>query len=614
MSFGHSREPGFAVGDAAGTIRLHAFTLVSQALPALMTDDAAPPPSKRPPDPHTGVARETKREFRKEEKELAPALRKLERTEEERFALDRAERLGLPYIHLLGFPVNTDALAVLPEERARAAKAVVFWRHGKSVRLGSIDPSSRAVRDVENELVDREGFHVRKFLLSPSSLDLALRMYAKVARPGEKRPRYLALEAEELTLFEREIRNLKELGKRIVELPTTEVLDTIIAGAVKLEASDVHVEPKEGYARLRYRIDGVLQDITNFSLAGYQQLLSRVKVLSGLKINIHDVPQDGSFVLQTANTILDVRTSIIPGDPGENIVLRLLDRNMAVKKVEDLGMKDRDREVIQGELKKPDGMILNTGPTGSGKTTTLATLLQLINRPELKIITLEDPIEYRIAGVEQTQVDEAEGYTFSRGLRSILRQDPDVILVGEIRDSDTAETAMHAALTGHLVLTTLHTNDAAGAVPRLIDMGVRPYIMAPAVNAVVAQRLVRKVCEACREEYQATPAERELIRETMKGVVKDVFNPKILARPKLALVRAKGCPKCNDTGYRGRIGVFEIFAMKGEIEQLTLEGADTIRLKASALKQGMTTITQDAMLKVLEKITTLEEAARVGEA
>lgn len=577
------------------------------------TNTPTPPPAD-PTASLPGVARETEREFRKEERELAPTLRKLERTEEERFAMDRAERLGLPYINLLGFPVNTEALAVLPEERARATKAVVFWRRGKDVRVGAVDPSSRAVRDIENELVDREGLHVRKYLLSPSSLDLALQMYVKVARTGGKRARYLALQAEELTLFEREIRNLKELGKRIVELPTTEVLDTIIAGAVKLEASDVHVEPKEGYARLRYRIDGVLQDITNFSLAGYAQLLSRVKVLSGLKINIHDTPQDGSFVLQTANTVIDVRTSIIPGDPGENIVLRLLDRNMAVKKVEDLGMKDRDRDLVLDELKKPDGMILNTGPTGSGKTTTLATLLQFINRPELKIITLEDPIEYRIAGVEQTQVDEESGYTFSKGLRSILRQDPDIILVGEIRDSDTAETAMHAALTGHVVLSTLHTNNAVGAVPRLIDMGVRPYIMAPAVNAIIAQRLVRKVCPACREEYQATPAERALVRETLQGVRKDVFDPKTLSGPKLTLVRTKGCPKCNDTGYRGRIGVFEMFAMRGEIEQLTLDGADTLRLQAAAMKQGMTTVTQDAMLKVLDKITTLEEAARVGEA
>lgn len=579
-----------------------------------MADTNTSLPPETPPDlPHGGVSRETEKEFRKEERALEPTLKKLERTEEERFATDRASQLGLPYINLLGFPVNTDALSLVPEERARAAKAVVFWKQGKEVRLGAVDPTSRTVRDVENELVDREGFHVRRYLFSPRSLDLALSMYVKVAREGAKRDRYLALPTEELTIFEREIRNLKELGQRIVELPTTEVLDTIVAGAIKLEASDVHIEPKEGYARLRYRIDGVLQDITNFSLAGYTQLLSRVKVLSGLKLNVHDLPQDGSFVLQTAQTIIDVRTSIIPGDPGENIVLRLLDRNMAVKSIEDLGMKDRDRDLVLKELKKPDGMILNTGPTGSGKTTSLATFVQFINKPELKVITLEDPIEYRIPGIEQTQVNEESGYTFSRGLRSILRQDPDIILVGEIRDTDTAETAMHAALTGHLVLTTLHTNDAVGAIPRLVDMGVRPYIIAPAVNAIIAQRLVRKVCQHCAKETPATPEERALIREAMSGLAKDLFDPTVLDNPKLTLVRAKGCPKCNETGYRGRIGVFEIFAVKGEIEKLATEGADTMALKEAAHKQGMTTVTQDAMLKVLDKITTLEEAARVGE-
>lgn len=559
------------------------------------------------------MAEETQKEFRRGKRALEPTLKKLERSDEERFAADRAERIGIPYINLLGFPINPDALRLVPEVRARSTKAVVFWKQGREIRLGAVDPSTRAVRDLENELIDKAGLHVRRYLLSPYSFDLALAQYTKIIQAEDKRGRYLALPEEQLTSFEEEIRNLKELGKRIVELPTTEVLDTIVAGAVKLAASDIHIEPKEDAARLRYRIDGVLQDITNFSTDGYRQLLSRVKVLSGLKLNVHDLPQDGSFVLQTVQTTIDVRTSIIPGDPGENIVLRLLDRNMAVQRIEDLGMKDRDRETILKELKKPDGMILNTGPTGSGKTTTLATFLQYINTSGLKIITLEDPIEYRIAGVEQTQVDEESGYTFSRGLRSILRQDPDIILVGEIRDSETAETAMHAALTGHLVLTTLHTNDAVGAVPRLVDMGVRPYIIGPAVNAVIAQRLVRKVCVHCREEAPATPEERELMREAMRGVAKGVFDPAMLNDPKLTLVRAKGCTKCNDTGYRGRIGVFEIFAVKGEVEKLVTEGTDTLALKEAAHKQGMTTITQDGILKVLEKITTLEEVERVGE-
>ena len=564
-------------------------------------------------DKRAGVPRETEREFAEREKALRPTIKKLERAEEELLAQQRAERLGVPYINLFGFPINTDSLSLIRQEDARAAKAIVFWQQGKDVRLGAVDPSSRAVRDIENELVDREGFHVRRFLISTRSLEVAFQLYTKVPTEEGGKARFMELPAEELEIFEREIKTLRELGKRIAELPTTEVLSTIIAGAVKTHSSDAHIEPKEGYARLRYRIDGILQDITNFSLEGYQKLLSRVKVLTGLKLNVHEVPQDGSFVLQSAGTVIDVRVSILPGGFGENIVMRLLDRNMSVVNIEELGMKQRDIDLVKAELKKPDGMMLNTGPTGSGKTTTLAAFIQHVNSPELKIITLEDPIEYRIPGVEQTQVDEEAGYTFSRGLRSILRQDPDVLLVGEIRDTETAETAMHAALTGHLVFSTLHTNDAAGAVPRLIDMGVRPFIIAPALNAIIAQRLVRKVCENCSHAYTPDAAERKALREIMHGVVMEVFDAKILEKSDLTLKKAVGCEKCNLSGYHGRIGVFEIFAMKGEIEQLTIEGADTNQIKAAALRQGMTTITQDAVLKLLDQITTFDEVKRVGE-
>lgn len=559
------------------------------------------------------MSKETASEFTHEEKELAPTLKKLERREEELLALQRAERLGIPYINLLGFPINTDALSLLREENARASKVIVFWRQGKDLRLGAVDPTSRAVRDIENNLVDSEGFHVRRFLISPHSLDLAFRLYSHVSREEERKGRFMDLPSEELEIFEREIKNLRELGKRIAELPTTEVLNTIIAGAVKTHSSDAHVEPKEGYARLRYRIDGVLQDVTNFSLEGYKKLLSRVKVLAGLKLNIHEVPQDGSFVVQSSGMVIDVRVSILPGGFGENIVVRLLDRNMSVVNIDELGMKQRDYDLIKEELKKPDGMLLNTGPTGSGKTTTLAAFIQHVNSPELKIITLEDPIEYRIPGVEQTQVNEDEGYTFSRGLRSILRQDPDVILVGEIRDTDTAETAMHAALTGHLVFSTLHTNNAAGAVPRLIDMGVRPFIIAPAVNVVIAQRLVRKVCPKCAQTYRPDAAERKKLQTLMAGVRADIFDPKTLEAPDLQFRKSVGCDACNLSGYHGRVAVFEIFAMKGEIEQLTIDGADTNQLSEAALRQGMTTIMQDAILKMIAGRTTFDEVQRVGE-
>ncbi len=562
----------------------------------------------------SGVAKSTEEEFKQTKKTLSTTIKKLERQEEEVLAMQKAERLGVPYINLMGFPINTDSLSLLKEDDARTAKAIVFWQQGRDVRLGAIDPSSRAVKDIENELVDREGYHVKRFLISNRSLELGLKLYKRVTYDDQRsKDRYMELPEEELEIFEREIKNLKELGKRIMELPTTEVLNTIVAGAVKTKSSDIHIEPKEGYARLRYRIDGVLQDITNFSLEGYKKILSRVKVLAGLKLNIHDVPQDGSFVVQSSGMVIDIRVSILPGGYGENVVTRLLDRNMSVVNIDELGMKKRDIELIEAVLKKPDGMILNTGPTGSGKTTTLAAFIQHVNSPDLKIITLEDPIEYRIPGVEQTQVNAEEGYTFAAGLRSILRQDPDVILVGEIRDTDTAETAMHAALTGHLVFSTLHTNDAPGAIPRLIDMGVRPFILAPAINAVIAQRLVRRLCPKCSQEYIPDQNEREAIKKLMVGVRPDIFDPKALDNPDLKLKKPIGCEACNNSGFHGRVAVFEIYSMEGEVEQLTIDGADTNQIREAALRQGMTTITQDAVLKMMDQITSFSELSRGGE-
>ncbi|MGH9857471.1 MAG: GspE/PulE family protein, partial [Acidobacteriota bacterium] len=375
----------------------------------------------------------------------------------------------------------------------------------------------------------------------------------------------------------------------------------------------IHVEPKEDKARLRFRIDGVLQDITTFKREGWQLVLSRVKVLSALKLNVRDVPQDGSFVLKISNDTYDMRVSVLPGPYGENIVIRLLNRDLQAVDMKGLGMKERDFAVVREELKKTNGMILVTGPTGSGKTTTLASFLREVNQPELKIITLEDPIEYRISGIEQTQVKAEAGYTFAKGLRSILRQDPDVIMVGEMRDTETAETAVHASLTGHLVFSTLHTNSAAGAVPRLADMGIQPFVLAPSLNIVIAQRLVRRVCSVCAEPYIPSAAVVEQIEHAMRGTRKDVFNPAALKDASLRFLRAKGCKKCGQTGYTGRVGVFEIFSVEGVIEELVLSGADAGRIQDAALASGMTTIAQDGYLKVIENITTIEEVERISE-
>jgi type II secretory ATPase GspE/PulE/Tfp pilus assembly ATPase PilB-like protein len=556
-----------------------------------------------------------RRDSEKEQrKELSAALSVLAGEQQERLAQHRAETFALPYINLFTYPIDPDVLERIPQEIAREGNAIVFYKQGSDIRVGAVNPAQPGFAKFQETVLAEWKVEPKIYIISHRSLNMALgryrRAHAQAAPPDDE----MSITEKRLTGFEAAVADLKKLGEHIASLPPTEILSTVVAGAVKLGASDVHVEPTETEARLRYRIDGVLQDISTFEREGWKILLSRVKVLAQLKLNVRDTPQDGSFVLRVGERAFDIRVSILPGGDGENIVMRLLDRATRVYSITELGMKERDFVAVSQELKRSNGMVLVTGPTGSGKTTSLASFLATINRPEFKIITLEDPIEYRLEGIEQTQVDPDAGYTFAKGLRAILRQDPDVIMVGEIRDTETAETAMHASLTGHLVLSTLHTNDAPGAVPRLVDMGVQPFILAPAVNIIIAQRLVRVVCKKCREEYRPDAALLEKLKGELAGVVREIFDPTILQDKKLVFYRAKGCSECRTTGYRGRVGAFEVMVVTGEIEELVLKGADSSQLRAAALKAGMTTILQDAYLKVIAGITTLEEVERVTEA
>lgn len=546
------------------------------------------------------------------QKELTAKLGVLATEQEERLASRRAQELGLPYVSLMLFPIDPDVLEIVPRQQAEEAEVVLFYRQGADTRLGAVDPANEKVEVVKELLRKRFGGEPQVYVISRRSLKSAVARYRREQEEEEVPRGEVRVEEEEAVQSEGGLADFEELGRRIASLPPTEILQVIVSSAVKLGASDIHVEPKESEARLRLRIDGVLQDMATFNKEGWSLLLSRVKVLSKMKLNVREVPQDGSFVLRIGKDVYDMRVSVLPGGEGENIVIRILDRKAELLKITDLGMKPRDFAVVTHELKKSNGMILVTGPTGSGKTTTLATFIGEVNKPGLKIITLEDPIEYRLPGVEQTQVEADQGYTFAKGLRSILRQDPDIILVGEMRDKETAETAVHASLTGHLVFTTLHTNDAAGAVPRLVDMGVQPFVLAPALNMVVAQRLVRVVCKECRELYTPSQGERERVLAAMAGVSGEVFDADVLQKPDLQFARAKGCAACNQTGYKGRVGVFEIFAVEGEMEQLVLQGADGQKIQQLALKQGMTTIAQDGYLKVIELVTTIEEVERVS--
>jgi type II secretory ATPase GspE/PulE/Tfp pilus assembly ATPase PilB-like protein len=411
----------------------------------------------------------------------------------------------------------------------------------------------------------------------------------------------------------KEVTNLIQFKAKIeefLEANTTELLGIILGGTVALNASDIHIEPEEERAKLRVRIDGVLQDVLFVDLKLYRALLSRIKLLSGLKLNVTNRPQDGRFTILMGETVIEIRVSTLPAEKGESIVMRTLNPKNLIE-METLGLRRDLVEIFNREIQRPNGMIIVTGPTGSGKTTTLYAVLKKINSPEIKIITIEDPIEYRIEGLSQTQVDPPRGYTFANGLKALMRQDPDVILVGEIRDLETAEIALQAALTGHLVFSTLHTNDAAGAVARLVDLGVRPVSISPAINMIVAQRLPRKVCKKCAKFVSPSPKDLEKIKKGLshvrKGIIPSAFFTKDFKIPK-----SVGCPACNSTGYRGRVGIYETFLVDDEMEKFILTSPSIVAMRELAIKKGMVLMQQDGLLKVLEGITTLDEIERLA--
>ncbi|MCX6760770.1 MAG: GspE/PulE family protein [Candidatus Nealsonbacteria bacterium] len=385
--------------------------------------------------------------------------------------------------------------------------------------------------------------------------------------------------------------------------------EIIMGGGISLDVSDVHIETEKKRVRIRARRDGILQDVTTIDEKIYQGLLSRIKLLSGLKINISNRPQDGRFSVFYGEQTVEVRVSTLPSEYGESIVLRLLNPKNLIS-LDALGLRKDLLALLKKEIEKPNGMIIVTGPTGSGKTTTLYAFLKQLQGPGIKIITIEDPIEYHLDGISQTQVSPLKGYTFASGLRSIVRQDPDVILVGEIRDLETAEIALQSALTGHLVFSTLHTNDAAGTVARLVSLGSSPANIGPAVNLAVAQRLVRKICSDCRELKEVSPEDLRKIKNGLSNLSKNVEIPKI--DENLKIPKAKGCKYCNNTGFRGRIGIFEAFLIDDEIENFIVKNPSIADLKEKAVKKGLVTMYQDGLIKVLEGMTTIEELERIA--
>ncbi|MEI6835216.1 MAG: GspE/PulE family protein [Candidatus Falkowbacteria bacterium] len=526
----------------------------------------------------------------------------------ERSTERQAGALGFLYINLVGYPISPDALALIDEETSKKLGVICFYYDGQNVQFGTTR-MNQPVIDLIKDLSERYFSKSSTFLISKNSFEHAFELYKTLpkVKPYEG---LVEISEEKLNQFEKELTDYHLLNEKINNVNISDVVTLMLAAAIKIDASDIHVEAEERGAVIRLRIDGVLQEAAVITGGKWQKIATRVKILAKVKINITDKPQDGRFSIGLSDRRLDVRASFLPTNYGESVVLRLLDSSATALEFEELGIRTEVFEILKQEITKPNGLILTTGPTGSGKTTSLYAIVNKLNRPGTKIITLEDPIEYQLVGINQSQVDTSKGYSFSDGLRSILRQDPNVLMIGEIRDLETAEIAVQASITGHLVLSTLHTNDAAGVIPRLIDLGVKPYFLVPSINAVIGQRLVRRLCVHCKTEHVLKVEEKELVNKILS-----VISPKsgVSVPNDLPVIykAGPGCALCNYTGYKKRLGIYEIFTMADNIKQLTIDKAPSFKILQQAIENGMITMLQDGVLKCFDGITSLEEVYRV---
>lgn len=548
-----------------------------------------------------------KRDQGNKPKDTKAALSDVNRGLEEQRVIKEAQTSGLSYIDLLRVPINPDIYMLIPTEELLPALVAPFFRTGKKLRLAVADPKKKETLGLIKKLTD-QGYKINISLASLSGVMEAIKkQQAKIYEAGPS----LASEMEQLDIgtYKEEIASLGKLKEKFQETSSAEALQLLLTGAIRTSASDIHLESKEKAMRVRYRIDGVLHDIFDMQKSVAEQLVSQLKYQAGLKLNVTSIPQDGRFTFKSGERQIDLRVNVMPSSFGESFVLRLLDSHRKLLTLQDLGFSENSFPLVQKALAKPNGMILCTGPTGSGKTTTLYTMLTDVNKPETKIITLEDPVEYRMDGIVQSQMDEAEGYDFASGLRAILRQDPDIIMVGEIRDIETAKIAAQAAMTGHLVFSTLHTNDALSTIPRLVNMGLPAYMIAPALSLVIAQRLVRRICPKCAETYHPAAAVHKVYIDAIANVTK--ITGRVIT-PKQELVHGKGCEICSGTGYKGQVGLYEVFLVDKQLADLILQEKTTEELRQHLLTtQGLLTMREDGALKVNQGITTMEEVLRV---
>ena len=545
-----------------------------------------------------------------------PLIRKLvksiNRREEERETQLLAKKFGVPYYNLVHYQPDPRAVNIVPKNLVETGNVFAFKKDGQDVHLAVSNLADPATIQALETLKKQGEYNFIPVMVSKTSLEYLASIYDEFV------PKVVSQEGIKITAAEQttHAQLLKELktptAQPAAASTTTQTLETILGAATLYDASDIHIEPTKTTVHLRFRIDSVLQDMADLNISLLNNIINRIKLLAELKLNIRESAQDGRFSFEAGDTSYDVRVSILPTAYGESAVLRLLPQKGKFITLDKLGLVGHNAETVEQIIQQPNGLILNTGPTGSGKTTTLYAILDKINTPGKKIITIEDPIEYKLAGITQSQVNPDEDYTFANGLRAILRQDPDVILVGEIRDGDTANIAINASLTGHLVLSTLHTNDAAGAIPRLADLGLKPDYFIEAILAVIAQRLVRRLCTQCTEEYSPSAEELQELHQEIDSLPANIDKPAIPnVLKRYNPNKAKTCDQCHGLGYKGIIGIFEILQTNETMIKAVLAGTTIGEIKKMARQNGMTTLKQDGIMKALQGITSLEEVNRV---
>lgn len=533
----------------------------------------------------------------------------------------------IPYVDLKNKNISTDTLNLIPKDIAQTYMAVPFGLVDGQLNVAMVDPTNLQAVDF---LTRKTGHFVSAYMTTKENVMRIIDTYQTtldvdvVQALGKAAIDTKVDEKVEGTAKHKASGQAMEVQNFIQDAPITRALNTILEYAIESKASDIHIEPRAKDLKIRFRIDGLLQDTMTLPKTIEPALISRIKILSNLKIDEHRIPQDGQASYMISHREVDLRIAIAPITYGEQVVIRILDKSDSLINLDSLGFKGRSYRLIKEGMKKPHGMILSTGPTGSGKSTTLYAVIQEIKNVSLNIVTLEDPVEYKMDGINQIQVNTPVGLTFASGLRSILRQDPNVVMVGEIRDQETADLAVQAALTGHIVLSTLHTNSASGVLPRLLDMKVEPFLIASTVNTVIGQRLVRKVCETCKKAFPSTQAATEMINKVLSQVLPKneaeakakmlelgYDNLPIYSQKAYTLYKGEGCKSCTN-GYKGRTGIYEVFAMNDAMEKLLVSHATTTDIQRQAQKDGMLTMQQDGLLKVLAGITTIEEVARVA--